>query len=97
MARQSDRTLEKLGGKLDRLVTEAPGGSPTKAIVVSSASVVEVKARSFRCGRCEGELLLLSHDAEFVGAAQLRRVHMQCRACFVHRTVWFALGPGPGN
>lgn len=97
VARQGERTLEKLGQKLDRLVLETPGGSPQKAIAVSSASVVEVKARTFRCGRCEGELLLLSHEAEFVGTVQLRRADLQCRACLVRRRVWFALGPGPSN
>ena len=96
-ARQGGRTLEKLGQKLDRLVLEAPGGSRDKAIAVSSASVVEVKARTFRCARCEGELLLLSHEAEFLGTTQLRRAEMQCRACFVRRRVWFSLGPGPIN
>lgn len=95
--REKKREMGKLAQKLDRLVEESAGGTPQRAIVVGSAAVVEVKARSLRCGHCEGELLLLAHDAEFVHGNQLRRVDMQCRSCFVRRRIWFALGPGPIN
>jgi hypothetical protein len=95
--REKERALGKLATKLDRLVQASPGGSPQKAITVDSASVVEVKARAFCCGRCEGELLLLTHEAEFLQGAQYRRVEMQCRNCFVRRCIWFVLGTGPTN
>ena len=52
--------------------------------------------RCLQAGR--GETLIAHVDASgFSLATQLRRVDMHCRACFVHRRVWFALGPGPSN
>ena len=95
--REKERALGKLDKKLDRLVEESAGGTPERAITIGTAAVVEIKARAFRCGHCEGELLLLTHEAEFLHGAQLRRVDMQCRGCFVRRRIWFVLGPGPAN
>lgn len=95
--REKRRELTKLADKLDRLVHESAGGSPERAVEVSSASVIEVKARALRCGRCEGELLLVAHEAEFRNGVQLRRVDLQCRSCFAPRRAWFRLGPPPAN
>lgn len=97
LIREKDRQIAKLDKKIDRLVADSPGGAPGRALAVSSASVVEVKARGFRCAHCEGELQLLAHDAEFLNDVQLRRVDMQCKLCFARRRLWFALGPPPAN
>ena len=95
--REKQRALGKLATKLDLLVAESPGGSPERAIAVSSASVIDNKARGFRCGRCEGELELRDHQAEFRGNTQLRRVDLICRSCFHPRRVWFSLGAPSAN
>ncbi|MDX2021043.1 MAG: hypothetical protein SF187_12450 [Deltaproteobacteria bacterium] len=93
LVREKDRQIAKLGQKIDRLVMQAVGGTPERSIPVTSASVVEIKARAMRCAHCEGELQLLAHEAEFLHGAQLRRVDMKCKTCFTARRIWFALGP----
>ncbi len=95
--REKQRALGKLAQKLDALVVESPGGSAERAIAVISASVIDGKARGFRCGRCEGELELKDHQAEFRGRIQLRYVDLVCKACFHPRRVWFSLGAASGN
>ena len=96
-ARQKQREVAKLADKLDKLVAESPGGSPARAIAVTSASVIDVKARAFRCGRCEGELEWKAEHAEFAGAIQLRNVDMVCKRCFAPRKIWFSLGAPTAN
>lgn len=96
-ARQKQRAMGKLAEKLDKLVLESQGGSPQRAITVTSAAVIEVKARAFRCGRCEGELEWKHEHATFMGAIQLRRVDLVCRSCFAPRSVWFSLGAPTAN
>src|SRR5687768_1893032 len=95
--REGRRALGKLANKLDALVVESPGGSPQRALPVSSASVIDNKARGFRCGRCEGELELRDHQAEFQGSIQFRRVDLVCKSCFHPRRLWFTLGAPTGN
>ena len=95
--REKQRELGKLAHKLDALVAESPGGSPERALPVSSAAVVDNKARGFPCGRCEGELELRDHQAEFRGSIQLRRVDLICKSCFHPRRIWFSLGAPTAN
>ena len=97
LERESRRALGKLAQKLDAVVAESPGGSAQRALQVSSASVIDNKARGFRCGRCEGELELRDHQAEFQGSLQLRRVDLVCKSCFHPRRVWFSLGAATAN
>lgn len=95
--REKQRAIGKLGKKLDRLVLESAGGSPERAIEVSSAAVIDARARTFRCGRCEGELQWRADHAEFLGRTQLRRVDLICKQCFHPRVVWFSLGVPTAN
>ena len=95
--RENRRALGKLAHKLDALAADSPGGSQQRALPVSSASVIDNKARAFRCGRCEGELELRDHQAEFQGSIQFRRVDLVCRSCFHPRRVWFRLGTPTNN
>jgi hypothetical protein len=89
--RAAEQDLRRLGHKLDRLGTELPGGAPARPIGVTSASVVEIRARAARCLTCDGELVLSAHDAEGAAGAQLRRVDLVCAGCRKPRSLWFRI------
>jgi hypothetical protein len=72
----------------ERLAALAPGGARDRPRVVSSASLVEVEARSTPCVQCGGELGLEAHTAP---AAELRLVRLTCRRCHAPREIWFRL------
>jgi hypothetical protein len=89
--RAQDRTHEKLGRDLERLWKVGPGGSPDRAIVLSSAAEVEVHARSIRCPICEGELRVEEHAAEAGPAGRLRVARTVCSFCHARRSVYYRL------
>jgi len=97
--RAAENDVRKLGRKLDRLETELPGGSPGRPLAVTSASVVEVRARAERCLACEGELKLRAHEAETAAASpgQLRRVDLTCASCRRPRRLWLRIEPPVAN
>jgi len=83
--------------RLEKLGTQLPGGAPEQPLRVTSASVVEVRARAARCLMCDGELELRAHVAEPGGPGDLRRVELTCRACGRSRRLWFRVEPALGN
>lgn len=83
--------------RIERLGTQLPGGAPEQPLRVTSASVVEVRARSTRCLVCDGELELRAHVSEAEGPGDLRRVDLACRACGRPRRLWFRVEPTLGN
>ncbi|UJR84502.1 hypothetical protein [Sandaracinus amylolyticus] len=85
--RKLERELTSLHDAREKLALLSEGGAPERPIVVPSASVIETRALSLGCARCEGELRIESHDA--VGG--LRRVRARCRACGAVREIWFDL------
>ena len=96
--RAAENDVRKLGRKLDRLETELPAGSPDRPLAVTSASVVEVRARAERCLACEGELKLRAHEAETAaGHGQLRRVDLICASCRRPRRLWVRIEPPLSN
>jgi len=83
--------------RVEKLGTQLPGGAPEQPLRVTSASVVEVRARAARCLVCDGELELRAHLAEADAPAgvrrDLRRVELACRACGRPRRLWFRVEP----
>jgi hypothetical protein len=88
--RASEKNAE-LGEKLFRL---SPGSAPERPRDVISAALVEAQARSERCPRCGGTLLLLEHAAVVAGATRLREARLRCSDCGVRRSLWFRIVPG---
>jgi hypothetical protein len=68
-----------------KLATLGPGGTPERAIVVSSASLVELEARGMPCPLCGGNVRVEEHAAR----EGLRPVHVLCMQCGVPRTIYF--------
>jgi hypothetical protein len=89
--REAERALRRGIVDRERLVGRAPGGSPDRAIPVTSASVVEVQAAATPCVQCGGELLLQSHAAPPEGGGSLRVARLVCRRCHAPREIWFRL------
>lgn len=92
--RAVERALRKAVNVTARLLTEAPGGAPDRALTVSTPSVIDGRARSEPCGHCGGQLDLLSHGAD---GPVLRVVKLVCRVCHAPRTIWFRLEPVRAN
>src|SRR4051812_34758727 len=88
--RAAEQEVRRLVRKLDRLDSDLPGGAPARPLAVTSASVVEVRARAERCLACQGELSLHTHDADGPDR-QLRRVDLVCAACRRPRRLWFRI------
>jgi hypothetical protein len=86
--REGERALRREVGARERLAGLGPGGSAERAIIVRSASQVEVQARSTPCVQCGGELELRDHSAPL---PSLRLARLVCRRCHTPRELWFRL------
>ncbi|MCC6645267.1 MAG: hypothetical protein IT374_06835 [Polyangiaceae bacterium] len=76
----------------ERLFELGPGGAPARPIVLGSASLVEARATSLACPRCEEAALRVEeHAAETVDGVRLRAVRVRCARCGAARRVWFKL------
>ena len=89
--RASEREHQKLMRDVERLWKLEPGGSPEHPIALSSASEVEVHARGVHCPLCRGELRLLEHSAETMGAERLRVTKVVCSECRAERSIYFRI------
>jgi hypothetical protein len=74
-----------------RLFGFGPGGAPERAIVVSSASVVETQATSVACPACGGALRVVEHAARTMQGVRLREARMKCERCTTGVSLWFRL------
>jgi hypothetical protein len=74
----------------ERLASLLPGGSPDRAIVVSSAAVIEARTTALPCPHCGGHYRVLEHTRPWAG---VRRVDAACRHCSAPRTLWFRIVP----
>jgi len=83
--------------RVEKLGTQLPGGAPDQPLRVTSASVVEVRARAARCLVCDGELELRAHVSDGGSPGDLRRVELVCRACGRLRRLWFRVEPALSN
>jgi hypothetical protein len=89
--RAQERALRKDVREREKLAAAAPGGAPERPLVVSSASVIEGRARSLPCPQCGGTLDLESHGAAVAAGALLRPVTVVCRLCHTRRRIWFRI------
>jgi hypothetical protein len=85
-----ERSLRKVVRDRERLALLEPGGAAEHPIVVTSASVIEVRVAATPCIQCDGEYRLVEHEAPGAG---LRACHVTCRQCGVSRTLWFKIAP----
>jgi hypothetical protein len=91
--REQQRQLKKGVEQRERLASAAPAGSPEQALSVSSASVVEIRARAIPCPQCGGAFDVEAHDADVRGGDLLRVVRVSCRLCHARRKLWFKVEP----
>jgi hypothetical protein len=89
LRREEERRARALVRDKQRLAALEAGGAPDRPIAVTSASVVDVRARSIPCPLCGGELRLDEHKAQ---SALLRELRMSCVRCGVARSLWFRIG-----
>lgn len=85
--RRAERDATKLGDAREKLARLSPGGTPERAIEVSSAAIVESEAVALACARCGGETRSEEHEA----IEGLRRVRTQCKRCGARREVWLRI------
>ena len=95
--REDDRARRKTVARIQHLATELPGGTADRAIDVTSASVVELKARATPCLQCGGELEIRRDAASSTPRGVLREVELGCRRCHAPRTLWLRVGVPGGN
>ncbi len=91
LLRAADRAQQKLAGDLEKLALLAPGGSPERALPITSPSEVEVHARATRCPICEGELDVEEHAAATVAGLRVRVARVVCKVCRRRRAIYFTL------
>lgn len=91
--REQDREVEKLIEAREKLAKLEVGGTLQRPIEVQTASVIETRAVSFPCLRCEGALRVHEHRAISAGHDLRghggREVELACKACGAHRTLYF--------
>lgn len=88
------RAREKLARERLRLSVHEPGGAPSRAIPIESASLVEPKARSTPCVVCGAEVAIEEHAAEVVDDVRLRIARVRCRECGQRRSIYFRIEDG---
>jgi hypothetical protein len=86
--REEERAARRLVRDREKLASLSPGGSDAHPIEVTSASVVEVRARATPCAQCGGEYKICEHASVRSG---LRRVEVTCQQCCTRRALWFRL------
>ncbi len=72
-----------------RLASLEPGGSAGRPIDLSSASLVEVTAKSLPCVACGSHVLIQDHEAEMTADGPRRVVTVKCFQCGTPRTMYF--------
>ena len=83
--REQDREVEKLIKAREKLALLEVGGTLHHPIEVQTASVIETRAVSFSCLRCEGALRVHEHRAIHEG----REVELACKSCGKRRNLHF--------
>ncbi|HEX3904135.1 MAG TPA: hypothetical protein VH853_14950 [Polyangia bacterium] len=93
--REQQRALRKTVRQIERLAGELPGGSAERPLDVTSASVVETRARATECIQCDAvEMEIRGDRATSTARGVLREVAMVCRRCHAGRTVWVRVAAG---
>jgi hypothetical protein len=91
MRRAAAQTGRRVAARLERVAAQLPGASADRALRVTSASVIEVRARATQCLACEGELDLQAHVADGPADTATRRIDLVCRRCHTTRHLWFRI------
>lgn len=87
--RAAKRGEDKLFVLREKLAQLEPGGSEENPITVSSASVIEPRAESLPCLRCEENVRVDSHETRPARGGHVRVLELACKACGEERTVFF--------
>lgn len=88
------RSSDKLAAHRERLFQLTPGATPEHPIEISSPALVEPKATSLLCPRCELPFRVEAHRAPSVAGMRLREAAVSCSRCGARRSLWFRLmGP----
>jgi len=93
LRRAAAQSGARVAERLKRLAAQLPGGGPDRPLRVTSASVIEVRARATPCLVCGGELDLQAHVADGPADTATRRVELICRRCHGARQLWFLIEP----
>lgn len=83
---------EKLVRAKNALLDLEPGGRPNHPLEVATAAVIEPKAKSVVCPRCDEPFDIESHEAHTTEQGRLREVKLRCRTCSGTRSLWFRIG-----
>jgi hypothetical protein len=89
--REQERALRKGVRRIAALGKDLAGGAPENAIDVTSASVIESKARATACLQCEGALELHQDRATSTPHGLMRELALRCQRCHAPRTLWFRI------
>jgi len=92
-ARALARAADKLARNRERLAALEPGGAPSRAIEVESASQVEPHALRMTCLRCGAPNRLDEHAAVTHEGEALRVAELSCPRCGAQRRLWFRIAP----
>jgi hypothetical protein len=76
-----------------RLLDLEPGGSPERPIEVPTPAIVEPKAKSVACPRCDELFVVDEHAAHTDGHGRLREAKLRCNVCGERRSLWFRIVP----
>lgn len=91
-ARQrAEATLEGRRAEVDARAEEAraaPGGSPDRPLVVTSAALVEGRAKDAPCAVCGDEVRMEDHAVDAAFEPPLRVVTVRCRRCGSARPIY---------
>jgi hypothetical protein len=91
--RAAERAAVSLAKDRVRLAELEPGGAPERPLVVTSASVIDGRARDTLCAVCEAGLELEDHEVVAHASGSLRRARLVCKECHTPRTIWFRIVP----
>ena len=82
---------ERLVRARTKLLELEPGGTTARPIEVPTPAVIEPKARSVRCPRCDEPFELVDHQAHTDEHGRLREAKLECRFCGMRRSLWFRI------
>jgi hypothetical protein len=91
--RADSRRDAKVVRDRERLAALEPGGTPERPIEVTTASLVEPKARATPCPICSDSVRVTDHTASTISGVPLRLAHVFCPMCGHARVVYFAVRP----
>lgn len=89
--RRLEKKLRALRERREELAALELGASPARPLRVSSAALVEARARTQKCIHCEGELQLCEHAARFIDRQAFRRLELRCKLCHATRILWLVV------